>query len=127
MKRRSPILDHRQRAFALAVADPTSRAQEVAGYKPNRKNANRLLRDERVLAEIARMRRASRGANDTRNDRKGFHSSQPALTTSPWTLSEQGVIRRYAHFYAVQISAEGCVIARTTAISRARGFQGRWP
>jgi phage terminase small subunit len=58
MKRRSPILDHRQRAFARAVAEgmPTARAQEVAGYKPNRKNANRLLRDERVLAEIARMR-----------------------------------------------------------------------
>lgn len=58
MRRRSPILDHRQRAFARAIAEgsPKAKAQEVAGYKPNRKNANLLLRDERVLAEIARVR-----------------------------------------------------------------------
>lgn len=58
MKRRNLFLDHRQRAFARAVAEgsPKAKAQEVAGYKPNRKNANLLLRDERVLAEIARVR-----------------------------------------------------------------------
>jgi hypothetical protein len=38
MRRRSPILDHRQRAFARAIAEgsPKAKAQEVAGYKPNR-------------------------------------------------------------------------------------------
>jgi hypothetical protein len=52
------MLDHRQRPFARGIAEGMSKAnaQLAAGYKPNRKNANLLLRDERVLAEIARIR-----------------------------------------------------------------------
>jgi phage terminase small subunit len=52
------MLDHRQRAFARGIAEGKSwsDAQIAAGYRPNRKNKNLLLRDERVLAEIERIR-----------------------------------------------------------------------
>jgi hypothetical protein len=57
-RRPNRFLDHRQRAFARGIAEGLSKAnaQVAAGYKPNRKNANLLLRDERVLAEVARIR-----------------------------------------------------------------------
>jgi hypothetical protein len=55
---RRRLLDHRQRQFARGMAEGKSwrDAQIGAGYRPNRKNKNILLRDERVLAEIARLR-----------------------------------------------------------------------
>jgi hypothetical protein len=56
--RKRVTIDQRQRAFARAIAEgmPKSKAQAVAGYKVNRKHANILLRDARVMAEIERVR-----------------------------------------------------------------------
>ena len=50
-------LDHRQLAFARAIAEGKSGedAQRVAGYKPNRKNKNLLLDNGLVQEEIARL------------------------------------------------------------------------
>lgn len=55
VKRLSP----RRRAFARAIAEgvPKRNAQIAAGYRPNRKNANLILRDERMRAEIERLKR----------------------------------------------------------------------
>jgi len=46
----------RARRFARAIAEGKSKheAQIAAGYRPNRKNANLLMRDDRVLREIAK-------------------------------------------------------------------------
>ncbi len=51
-------LDHRQLAFARAIAEGKSGAdaQRAAGYLPNRKNKNLLLDDFRIQEEIARLR-----------------------------------------------------------------------
>jgi hypothetical protein len=57
MKKRR-LLDHRQRSFARAIAEglPWRDAQVAAGYRPNRKNKNLLLNDERIRVEIERIR-----------------------------------------------------------------------
>jgi hypothetical protein len=51
-------LNHRQLAFARAIAQGLSGAQAQirAGYRPNRKNKNELLSDPRVIAEVNRLR-----------------------------------------------------------------------
>jgi hypothetical protein len=53
-----PRLDHRQLSFARGIAEGRHwrDAQIAAGYRPNRKNKNLLLNDERVQAQIERIR-----------------------------------------------------------------------
>lgn len=60
--RRPRVLNRKQRAFALAIAQGLSKAaaQTKAGYSVNRKNANLLLTDERVRLEIGRLRPSGR-------------------------------------------------------------------
>ena len=50
--RRFRPLDHRQCAFARAIGEGHSKkeAQIAAGYLPNRKNANLLMQNPRVVA-----------------------------------------------------------------------------
>jgi hypothetical protein len=62
-------LNVRRAAFAKAIAAGLSKrdAQISAGFKPNRKHANLLLRDARVLDEIERQR-AARGRSKRGRD-----------------------------------------------------------